>query len=86
VPYHFDRHFLIAVLHRCHVAEEIVTLRFIVVQPTNYFVGRRPLDEDHRLSPDDVGPLYCGSEFFLERLRRRIGFGATMRNILLCCW
>src|SRR4051812_38700295 len=86
MPHHLDRHFSIAVLDCGHVAQKIVALRFVVVQPANYIVHGRWVDEDDSLAPDDFDASDSCAEFILQRLGRWIGFGAAMRHAFLGDW
>src|ERR1700736_3100552 len=52
VPDDFYWHFSITILHRSDVAQKIVLLRLVVVQPTNNLLHRCSIHVDHRLSPD----------------------------------
>src|SRR3984893_4577056 len=86
MPHNLDRHISVAILDSRHVAEEIVLLRLIVVQPADDFVRRRGIDVDDRLAPNHFDALDSRGKFVLKRLRRSIRLAAPMRNVPLRCW
>ena len=62
VPHDFDRNFGIPILDRRDIAQKVVALRRIVVQPPNHLVHGRGIDVDDCLTPDDL--------YALDRRRR----------------
>src|SRR6267143_1436344 len=84
LPYNLDRHVRVAILHSSHVAEEVVLLRLIIVQPADNFVRRRRVDVHDRLAPDHFDALDARGELLLKRLRGWIRLSAPMLNVSLC--
>src|SRR6185503_16686721 len=86
MPDDFDRNLGVAILDGGHVAQKIVALRLIVVQPANDVVNQWWMDEHHRLAPDDFDALDRRAELVLQRLRRWIRFATAMGDAFLGRW
>ena len=66
VPDHLERNLGVAILDGGDIAQKIIALRRIVVQPTYYLLDRRRIHIHYRLTPDHFDPLDRGREFLLE--------------------
>src|SRR5258705_4395291 len=75
----------IAVLDGSEIAQKIVLLGRIVVQPLDHVVNRRRIDVHDRFGPNHLGALDRRAVFVLQRLSRRIGFASAVWNVLLRC-
>src|SRR4051794_18301783 len=83
MPDNFEWNFGVPVFDRSKVAEKIVALGGVVVQPTHNVLHRRGIDIHHGLSPDDFDPLNRRAELLLQRLGARISCRSTPRDVFL---
>ena len=67
VPHDFDWRIEIAILYRGHVAEKIVSLLRIVMQPSHHVGDARGRDEYRCLAPDDFRSKNRAGKFLRKR-------------------
>src|SRR2546423_1668310 len=85
MPHDLDGNFRVAILDGSDIAQKVVALRLIVVQPSNDLVDRGGVDVDDSLTPDDLYARDCRAELVLERVHRWIWRASAMRDVLLSC-
>ena len=83
MPDDLDRNSGVAILDSRDVAQEVIALRWIVVQPSNRLVDSRWIDVHDGLTPDYFHACDCRPELVLQRLRGRVRLGSAVLDILL---
>src|ERR1700737_872701 len=83
VPDYLYRNLGVPVLDGSDVAQEIVALRLIVVQPPNHLLHRHRIHINDRLPPDHFHAFDRRRELLLECRRRRVSRLLPVRDVLL---